>query len=101
MNYIRGLDDQDKPDYKHFRSLFSRLFRRKGFEHDNVFDRTVREFEKPSNVNQQRLFANDVDSRGQRGRTSRRERKRTRQNRGECKMKSQGSLFLQTSGSKV
>lgn len=51
MNYIRGLDDQDQPDYKYLRSLFGRLFRRKGFEYDNVFDWTIREFERLFNVN--------------------------------------------------
>ncbi|KIW14098.1 hypothetical protein PV08_06879 [Exophiala spinifera] len=54
INYIRGLNDQDRPDYKYLRSLFGRLFRHKGFEHDNVFDWTIREFERQSNMNQQR-----------------------------------------------
>lgn len=54
MNYIRGLDDQDKPDYKYLRGLFGRLFRRKGFEHNKVFAWTMREFERRSNMNQQR-----------------------------------------------
>jgi hypothetical protein len=51
MSYIRELGDQDQPDYKYLRNLFDRLFRRKGFEHDNVFDWTVREFEMLSNMN--------------------------------------------------
>ncbi|KAK5263192.1 hypothetical protein LTR96_011392 [Exophiala xenobiotica] len=54
INYIRGLNEQDRPDYKYLRSLFGRLFRRKGFEHDNVFDWTIRVFGKQSNLNQQR-----------------------------------------------
>ena len=53
MSYIREMSDQGQPDYKYLRSLFGRLFRRKGFEYDNVFDWTIREFEKQSNVNQQ------------------------------------------------
>ncbi|OAP55653.1 casein kinase 1 [Fonsecaea erecta] len=53
MNYVRGLGDRDKPNYKYLRGLFDRLFRREGFEHDNVFDWTIREFERLSSVNQQ------------------------------------------------
>ena len=60
-NYIRGLDDQDRPDYKYLRSLFGRLFRRKGFEHDNAFDWTIREFERLSNVDQQRPVSCDTN----------------------------------------
>ena len=53
MNYIRKLGDQDRPDYKYLRNLFDRLFRAKGFEHDNVFDWTTREFERLSRLGQE------------------------------------------------
>ncbi|RMZ86962.1 hypothetical protein DV736_g5812, partial [Chaetothyriales sp. CBS 134916] len=36
MGYVREMDEQKKPDYKYLRQLFNRLFRRNGFEHDNV-----------------------------------------------------------------
>jgi hypothetical protein len=38
INYIRRLNDQDKPDYKYLRSLFGDLFRRKGFKYNNIFN---------------------------------------------------------------
>ncbi|KAK5188733.1 hypothetical protein LTR47_011773, partial [Exophiala xenobiotica] len=44
MNYVRNLRDEDQPDYPHLRNMFNKLFRRQGFEHDNVFDWTIREF---------------------------------------------------------
>lgn len=52
LSYIRGLGDQGQPDYKYLRILFDSLFRREGFEYDNVFDWTIREFEKLSHVDQ-------------------------------------------------
>ena len=57
MNYVRGLAYQDKPDYKYLRKLFDHLFRCQGFEHDNVFDWTIREFERLSPVDQYRLIS--------------------------------------------
>jgi len=54
MTYLRGLDDQEQPDYKYIRTLFSGLFRREGFEYDNVYDWTIREFERLSYLDQQR-----------------------------------------------
>jgi hypothetical protein len=87
MNYIRGLDDQDKPDYKYLRSLFGRLFRRKGFEYDNVFDWTIREFERQSNMNQQRPvpFPNVGKQKMQRAPAGRRDGKRRRRRRADAK----------------
>ncbi|KAL8861240.1 MAG: hypothetical protein Q9178_002456 [Gyalolechia marmorata] len=81
MTYIREMDDQGRPDYKYLRNLFDGLFRSKGFDYDNVFDWTIREFERLSNMDQQPIIssANDVESKTQRSRTGRRERKRTRQ----------------------
>src|SRR4051812_44966812 len=55
MSYIRELGDQGQPDYKYLRNLFDGLFRREGFEHDNVFDWTIREFERLSHVDEQRI----------------------------------------------
>ncbi|RMZ85006.1 hypothetical protein DV738_g294, partial [Chaetothyriales sp. CBS 135597] len=46
MNYIRELGSHDRPDYKYLRSLFDGLFRREKFERDNVFDWTIREYER-------------------------------------------------------
>jgi casein kinase 1 len=87
MNYIRELNGQDKPDYKYLRNLFDRLFRRKGFEHDNVFDWTVREFERLSNVSQQRVVsrANVVKQKTQQDSAGRRDRKRRRRTRANAK----------------
>ncbi|KAH0829819.1 Casein kinase I isoform delta [Fonsecaea pedrosoi] len=50
MSYIRGLEDQEKPDYKYLGRLFGRLFSKSGFKYDNVFDWTIREFERLSTV---------------------------------------------------
>ncbi|KAK5188737.1 hypothetical protein LTR72_011684 [Exophiala xenobiotica] len=44
MNYVHNLRDEDQPDYPHLRNTFNKLFRREGFEYDNVFDWTIREF---------------------------------------------------------
>jgi casein kinase 1 len=61
MSYIREMDDQEKPDYNYLRGLFGGLFRRKGFEHDNVFDWTIREFERLSNVDHQHLRSGSTE----------------------------------------
>lgn len=50
MSYLQELNNQNKPDYKYLRALFDRLFHREGFEYGNVFDRTIREFERLSNA---------------------------------------------------
>ena len=50
MNYLRQMRDPDTPDYVYLRNLFDGLFRRLGFEHDQVFDWTIREFERLSNI---------------------------------------------------
>lgn len=46
MNYVRELGDRSQPSYKYLRGLLEGLFRQEGFEHDNVFDWTIREFER-------------------------------------------------------
>jgi casein kinase I family protein HRR25 len=46
MNYVHDLRDKDWPDYQHFRKMFTKLFRRQGFEDDKVFDWTIREFQR-------------------------------------------------------
>ncbi|EHY52744.1 Casein kinase I isoform delta [Exophiala dermatitidis] len=80
MSYIRGLSDHDQPDYKYLRTLFTRLFCRKGFEYDNVFDWTIREFERLSEVEQQRPEspANVVGRKIPQHRAGKRDRKRKR-----------------------
>ncbi|RMZ88480.1 hypothetical protein DV736_g4291, partial [Chaetothyriales sp. CBS 134916] len=83
MNYVRETGDQEKPDYKYLRSLLGRLFRRRGFEYDNVFDWTIGEFERLSHVNQQRLVprTNVVEQNTPRDRAGRRDKKRMRRTR--------------------
>ncbi|KAK6371802.1 hypothetical protein LTS17_008626 [Exophiala oligosperma] len=80
MSYIRGMSDQGQPDYKYLRSLFGRLFRSKGFEYDNVFDWTIREFEKQSKKGQQRpVPCSDIgEQKMQRAPAGRRDRKKRR-----------------------
>jgi hypothetical protein len=87
MSYLREMSDQGQPDYKYLRSLFGRLFRRKGFEYDNVFDWTIREFEKQSNVNQQRPVPcpHVGEQKTQRAPAGRRDRKRRRRRRADAK----------------
>ncbi len=41
FEHIHALGDNDKPDYSHLRKRFTSLFKREGFEYDNVFDWTV------------------------------------------------------------
>ena len=87
MSYIRDMGDQEKPDYKHLRDLFNRLFRRQGFEYDNVFDWTIREFERLPCMDQQRLVAhsNGVEQNMPRKCASRRNRKRICRTRANAK----------------
>lgn len=85
MSYVRELDGQDRPDYKYLRNLFDRLFRSKGFEHDNVFDWTTREFERLSHMDQEHLvshatIAGHIAPRDRAGRCDRNRRRRTRAN---------------------
>ena len=58
MNYVR---DEDRPDYQHLQKMFSKLFRQQGWEYDNVFDRTIREFRKLEPDAQEPLASNDAD----------------------------------------
>ena len=44
MDRVRALDFGDKPDYSRLRRMFRDLFVRRGFEHDYIFDWTVRKF---------------------------------------------------------
>ncbi|KIX97458.1 uncharacterized protein Z520_06910 [Fonsecaea multimorphosa CBS 102226] len=46
MTYVQNLNDNDRPDYRALRAMFDQVFRAEGFEHDNVFDWTLREFQK-------------------------------------------------------
>lgn len=46
FNYVHGLRYEDRPDYQLLRKRFTKLFRRQGFEHDNIFDWTIREFQR-------------------------------------------------------
>ncbi|KAM3515094.1 hypothetical protein MY11210_001332 [Beauveria gryllotalpidicola] len=44
MDYVRSLQYDDKPDYARLRRLFARLFKERGFKHDNVYDWTEKLF---------------------------------------------------------
>lgn len=44
INYARSLPFNEKPDYAHLRQAFRRLFRLRGFKHDNVYDWTVKRY---------------------------------------------------------
>lgn len=44
MSDIRALDFGEKPKYSKLRRMFRRLFTRHGFEHDYVFDWTIRKY---------------------------------------------------------
>src|ERR1700712_3693685 len=46
MNYVHNLHDEGQPDYQGLRKMFDKLFREQGFERDNVFDWTIREFQR-------------------------------------------------------
>lgn len=46
MTYLRDLKNPNKINYAHLRDSFDRLFRRLGYEHDFVFDWTIREFDR-------------------------------------------------------
>lgn len=37
MTYVRGLGFLEKPNYRHLRELFSKLFHQKGYKNDNIF----------------------------------------------------------------
>ncbi|KIX02323.1 uncharacterized protein Z518_08264 [Rhinocladiella mackenziei CBS 650.93] len=61
MNYVRNLRDDDIPDYRNLRKMFSNLFHQQGFEYDNVFDWTIRKFQRLEAGLQEPLASNDVD----------------------------------------
>ncbi|KAK5069424.1 hypothetical protein LTR51_008674 [Lithohypha guttulata] len=42
--YVRSQDEADKPDYRHLRNLFRRLFHQEGFQYDHVYDWTMLDF---------------------------------------------------------
>jgi hypothetical protein len=44
LKYVRNLGFDEQPNYSYLRKLFSNLFLREGFEHDNVFDWTFKKF---------------------------------------------------------
>ncbi|KAK5043526.1 hypothetical protein LTR84_011457 [Exophiala bonariae] len=46
FTYVHELRDEGRPDYQRLRKMFTKLFRRQGFEYDNVFDWTIREFQR-------------------------------------------------------
>ncbi|OAG37813.1 hypothetical protein AYO21_07919 [Fonsecaea monophora] len=63
FDYVHNLRDEDRPDYQRLRSVFSNLFRQQGFEYDNVFDWTIREFLRLEPDAQELLASKDVDKR--------------------------------------
>lgn len=46
MNYVHNLRDEDRPDYRFLRKMLNDLFHQQGFEYGNVFDWTIREFQR-------------------------------------------------------
>ena len=48
MNYVRNLRHEDKPDYGYLQRIFRNLFRRQRFEYDQIFDWTIREYQRQS-----------------------------------------------------
>lgn len=66
MNYVYNLRYEDRPDYQSLRKKFKGLFHRQGFENDNVFDWTIREFQRLEPDAQESLPSNSVgDRRGE------------------------------------
>jgi casein kinase I family protein HRR25 len=63
MNYVQELRGEDRPDYQHLRKIFTNLFRRQGFEYDNVFDWTIREFQRLEPDVQEPPASKDEDER--------------------------------------
>ena len=62
FNYVHDLRDEDRPDYQHLRKMFTKLFRRQGFEYDNIFDWTIREFQRLG-LDEEPPTSNSVDGR--------------------------------------
>jgi hypothetical protein len=61
IDYARALGFGKRPDYSYLRRLFRRLFVRKGFKHDNVFDWTEKRFhELRESAVSQNLSSRDV-----------------------------------------
>jgi len=46
MTYVRRSPEDVKPNHRQLRQKFRRLFARRGFEHDNIFDWTMVEFQR-------------------------------------------------------
>lgn len=44
FQYIYDLEFTNQPNYSHLRELFRELFKREGFQYDNVFDWTIKKF---------------------------------------------------------
>ena len=44
FHYLSSTRSHDRPSYRYLRMIFSNLFRRQGFEYDNVFDWTILKF---------------------------------------------------------
>ena len=63
MNYVHNLHDEDQPDHQFLRKMFDKLFREQGFEYDNVFDWTIREFQRLEPDAQEPLTSNGVNER--------------------------------------
>ena len=63
MNYVNNLRDEDQPNYQHLRKIFNKLFRRQGFEYDNVFNWTIREFLRLERDAQESLASRGADER--------------------------------------
>ena len=45
---VRKLRHEDKPDYRYLQGIFRNLFRQQRFEYDQVFNWTIREYQRQS-----------------------------------------------------
>jgi hypothetical protein len=63
MDYVHSLHDENQPDYQGLPEMFDELFREQGIEHDNVFDWTIREFQRLEPAAQEPLAFKNADDR--------------------------------------
>jgi hypothetical protein len=68
MKYVHNLRYEDRPDYRFLRKMFKDLFCQQGFEHDNVLDWTILEFQRlEAESEPQQPLARDVVGEGRGG----------------------------------
>jgi serine/threonine protein kinase len=60
LSYCRSLRFDDRPDYNHLRRLFRRLFRKRGYQFDYIYDWTVLKSDK-TDASAEKNLATDED----------------------------------------